>query len=86
MCVCIILLLFVQQRYQTQPLEFVRIIQNCLLREQELVEQQETTIVSICLATQGYILSYLGPRNTQPTPGDQPGSGMDYLLYRKTGE
>ncbi|XP_065883678.1 signal transducer and activator of transcription 5B-like [Dysidea avara] len=34
-----------KQRYQTQPLEFVRVIQTCLLREKELVDQQENSIV-----------------------------------------
>ena len=38
---------FMQGRYQNQPLEFVRVIQNCLLKEQQLVEHHDTMSVSL---------------------------------------
>ena len=40
-------LLSPQNLYQNRPLELVRIIQNCLLKESELVKQHENINVSI---------------------------------------
>jgi len=84
---CLLMQSAIQQRYQTQPLEFVRVIQNCLLREKELVDQQENAIVSFFSNLLNIFMKlflYLGSRHTKPNSGYQPRFGMDYMLYRKT--
>lgn len=74
-----------QARYQNQPLEFVRIIQNCLLKEQQLVEHHDTMGVSLLQCFVVFCLYYFAlSSQMQDTANPNPVLIIDRGLQQVT--